>query len=373
MAGRQVSLLARLSLLTVRSPSLPSSRLVVARCFSDGGDDNNNNDNNKDDPFGVHFQDGSDGLGPDKPPSYVRDRATGKMTGEVIRELSDADEKLLTSLENDEIAKNRWVMDRLVREWNEERDATGESVLQSRVADRIRHRDAALNTFGRSGPATTTTQKGKDASGQETYHDESGFSQPLSPDEFKSLSRYVKQQHGFQIDESTIPVQYGQQQQQQEPDAAYSRNNKKENADLEWLSVAGQREMDENAAANDPFLDLMPSDLNPARLVNRRKAKPIPKELLHHNNLSLLRRYTTPGGQIMNRVQSRLGAKDQRKVAKLVKRARALGLIPYVGQWKVENHGNIHENDIHKDKEWEAELKRRGLEIKRTKTRNRKT
>ncbi|OEU10576.1 hypothetical protein FRACYDRAFT_145650, partial [Fragilariopsis cylindrus CCMP1102] len=49
---------------------------------------------------------------------------------------------------------------------------------------------------------------------------------------------------------------------------------------------------------------------------------------LHHNNLALLRRYITPSGQIMNRVQSRLGAKDQRKISKLIKRARHLGLIP---------------------------------------------
>ena len=63
----------------------------------------------------------------------------------------------------------------------------------------------------------------------------------------------------------------------------------------------------------------------------------------------------------MNRVQSRLGAKDQRKVAKLIKRARAMGLLPTAGQFKIESHGSIHERDIHKDREWEAELKRRGL------------
>eukprot|EP00957_Ditylum_brightwellii_P052048 3948181-Ditylum_brightwellii.AAC.1 len=65
----------------------------------------------------------------------------------------------------------------------------------------------------------------------------------------------------------------------------------------------------------------MPHDLNPTRHVNRRRAKPVPEQLLHHNNLTLLRRYVTPGGQIMNRVQSRLGAKDQRKLRTLVKRA----------------------------------------------------
>jgi small subunit ribosomal protein S18 len=116
---------------------------------------------------------------------------------------------------------------------------------------------------------------------------------------------------------------------------------------------------------DDPFSDLLPSDLTPAKLVNRRKAKAIPRQLLHHNNLALLRRYITPSGQIMNRVQSRLGAKDQRKVAKLIKRARAIGLIPTSGQFVVEAHGNIHEHDLQEDREWEQELARRGLIVKK--------
>jgi small subunit ribosomal protein S18 len=103
------------------------------------------------------------------------------------------------------------------------------------------------------------------------------------------------------------------------------------------------------------------SDMSPTRLVNRKRAKPLPKEALNHNNLSLLRRYVSPCGRIRNRTQSRLGAKDQRKIAKLIKRARCLGLIPFIGQWNYEHHGNIYEHDIHEDREWEAELVRRGL------------
>ena len=66
----------------------------------------------------------------------------------------------------------------------------------------------------------------------------------------------------------------------------------------------------------------------------------------------------------MNRVQSRLGAKDQRKIAKMIKRARHLGLLPMAGQFVVEAHGSIHEKDIDKDKQWEEELVRRGLVVK---------
>ncbi|KAL7536346.1 hypothetical protein ACHAXR_007103 [Thalassiosira sp. AJA248-18] len=74
----------------------------------------------------------------------------------------------------------------------------------------------------------------------------------------------------------------------------------------------------------------------------------------------------------MNRVQSRLGAKEQRKIAKLVKRARHLGLIPHLGQWKFEDHGNLHEenlasaspsskNVVEGKRDWEVELEQRGL------------
>ena len=144
--------------------------------------------------------------------------------------------------------------------------------------------------------------------------------------------------------------------------------------DLAYLNPRLSRRAfkDEGDHRDDPFADLLPSDLNPARKVNRRNAKPIPKRLLHHNNLSLLRRYTTPGGKIMNRVQSRLGAKDQRKIAKLVKRARHLGLIPHLGQWKYEDHGNLYEDGLQESvstdesndegkRDWEIELEKRGL------------
>ena len=63
----------------------------------------------------------------------------------------------------------------------------------------------------------------------------------------------------------------------------------------------------------------------------------------------------------MSRVQSRLGAKDQRKIAKLVKRARNLGLIPVIGQWKVEDNGNVRDPSIFEDTEWEKKLLDRGL------------
>lgn len=39
--------------------------------------------------------------------------------------------------------------------------------------------------------------------------------------------------------------------------------------------------------------------------------------------------------------------------------------MPYVGQQKSETHGWKYEKDIHEDRAWEKELKRRGLVVKR--------
>mmetsp|Transcript_33332 Transcript_33332/g.76959 ORF Transcript_33332/g.76959 Transcript_33332/m.76959 type:complete len:351 (-) Transcript_33332:80-1132(-) len=94
--------------------------------------------------------------------------------------------------------------------------------------------------------------------------------------------------------------------------------------------------------AGNPFEEApTPDELNrhKKKPPNRKNAIPLPKDQLHHLNLDILRRYLTPGNQIMSRRQSQLGAKDQRKVAKLIKRARKMGLIPHVGQWKVWDKG----------------------------------
>jgi len=69
----------------------------------------------------------------------------------------------------------------------------------------------------------------------------------------------------------------------------------------------------------------------------------------------------------MNRTQSRLGAKDQRKVAKLVKRARHLGLIPVLGQWKFEDKGNVRDVSLMVERGWEERLVERGLLEKKSK------
>jgi ribosomal protein S18 len=122
-------------------------------------------------------------------------------------------------------------------------------------------------------------------------------------------------------------------------------------------SIAGTRE----------HLECMPLELiqGPNAKLNQLQATLLPTHLRHHNNLELLRKYMTPGGQIIPRTQTRLDAKDQRKVATLIKRARSMGLITTIGKWKVHDHGNSlmadAELDDHSKTEWETVFEKAGL------------
>lgn len=292
------------------------------------------NDKDGDDPFGLNYDPGHYNLGKDLPPNYVRDKATGKFTGEVVNELSPHDDKLLKM---DDPSKENLLLEKLAQKWK--KGEVGNVAVQA--GESIQAEEMALNTFGRR---PSVQFMGDDDDGE-------GFSKRLTPSEFEAFDNYMATTHNRPISIEDIPVM----------DMRSNPNNEENpDLDLQWISTAAQREMN-GFDTFDPLADLVPHDMNPVRLVNRRKAKYIPKDLLHHNNLALLRRYSTPGGCIMSRAQSRLGAKDQRKVAKLIKRARALGLIPHGGQWKYENHGNRHEPDIDKERDWEEELIKRGL------------
>ena len=310
------------------------------------------------DPFGVNYNDeATGGLGPDKPPSLVRDATTGKLTGEVESELTDEERRLLSMTQAD---KAKLLQDRFVASWNEDSEDGGDGVggtsREAEIAERIRTEQMALNVIGRRAADVASSQDAEYSGGD----GDSNFTAPLSPSEFQAFQKYVEKEHGIDnISEEDIPVSRAASG----SDATTSSQSDPD-LDMTWLTSAARAEVEGPSAddiMDDPFVDLMPSDLNPARKVNRKRAKPLPKELLHHNNLSLLRRFVTPGGQIMNRVRSRLGAKDQRKIAKLIKRARHLGLIPHLGQWKLEDHGNIHAKDIQMEKDWEKELVDRGL------------
>lgn len=339
--------------------SVYSSRFAAQRYFS-GKEGNDKNGTPKldhdDDPFGLNFEGGTEpgNLGTKLPPKYKRDPMTGKFTGEEEKEFTQEQKKLLKM---DPVEEQEYLLQKVFDDWDlsEEEDETGAPKKLSELARRIRQDNMGLNTLGRSVEAQSMKPKLED--GEDGHVDKTGFSKPLSPAEFKAFQKHMKEEYEMDIDEDDIPVEPSSERASLLD--GYADN---EYLNDKWMSSRAVRFMDDTKD-DDPFSDLLPSDLSPTKLVNRRQAKKLPRELLHHNNLALLRRYITPTGQIMNRVQSRLGAKDQRKISKLIKRARALGLLPTAGQFVIETHGHIHEEDIHEDREWEKELKRRGLVV----------
>jgi len=50
---------------------------------------------------------------------------------------------------------------------------------------------------------------------------------------------------------------------------------------------------------------------------------------IHHTEIDAIKRYLTPLGKILARKRSGLCAKHQRQMARSIKRARILGLIPF--------------------------------------------
>lgn len=53
-------------------------------------------------------------------------------------------------------------------------------------------------------------------------------------------------------------------------------------------------------------------------------------EDLNYKNVKLLQKYLTPAGSIVTRERSGLSAKMQRRLAREIKRARHLALLPFV-------------------------------------------
>jgi len=53
------------------------------------------------------------------------------------------------------------------------------------------------------------------------------------------------------------------------------------------------------------------------------------KTLPNYHDADTLRRFTSPEGKILPARRSGLCAKNQRKVTKAIKRARAIGLLPF--------------------------------------------
>ncbi len=71
-------------------------------------------------------------------------------------------------------------------------------------------------------------------------------------------------------------------------------------------------------------------DKAPRRFQRRRQRERIPA-YLDWKDTDYLRKFVPERGKIMPRRISGIGAKDQRRLAKAIKRARSMALLPFVG------------------------------------------
>ena len=57
-----------------------------------------------------------------------------------------------------------------------------------------------------------------------------------------------------------------------------------------------------------------------------------PEEPLDYKNIGYLSKFITPTGKIQSRRRTNFSGQDQRKLARAIKNARAVGLLPFVGR-----------------------------------------
>jgi len=55
-------------------------------------------------------------------------------------------------------------------------------------------------------------------------------------------------------------------------------------------------------------------------------------DYIDYKNIDVLKKFITPHGQIVGKGRTGLSAINQRRLAQAVKRARFMGLLPYVAQ-----------------------------------------
>jgi small subunit ribosomal protein S18 len=67
----------------------------------------------------------------------------------------------------------------------------------------------------------------------------------------------------------------------------------------------------------------------PRRFQRRRQGQMVP-DYIDWKDVDFLKRFIPERGKILPRRISQISAKDQRRVAKAIKRARSMALIPYV-------------------------------------------
>ena len=66
------------------------------------------------------------------------------------------------------------------------------------------------------------------------------------------------------------------------------------------------------------------------RRYQRRRARQVVPDYLDWKDVDLLRQFVPERGKIMPRRISGISAKDQRRIAKAIKRARSMAILPFV-------------------------------------------
>lgn len=297
--------------------------LAGHRFFSKESDADGNG-SGKNDPYGVKFDDGEYNLGPS------------------TDVLSEEDRRYVSMSEDDKMQN---FSDQFVKTWTPEKRKRLVERVQSRQAEKAKVGEENMPSFKDWDPVKEHLLETKGI-----HWDNEMESKERNYRQFKAKSRrdaLIEQGKDLAVEK-----EYGDGIAFDEKfEVPGGISDEEWNDDmLDWMKNAPS----DSIFSNDEELPNFKTMGN--KKVNRKNAVNLPKEELHHNNLNLLRRYITPAGQIKNRVQSQLSAKDQRKVAKMIKRARALGLIPFVGAFKVRDNGDIHAPDIDEPKEWELSL-----------------
>lgn len=329
------------------------------------------------DPYGVNYHDGDEGLGPEEqlPPRYKRDPTTGSTTAAYHTELTSKDQHLLKLTRQEKV---KFYQKRLEESFGD--DDTKEKKLLDSILSSDEEKSKAVRDHHPERKEWEKLRKKyfyllreREKLAEERFYEKKQRQMTETEKEYRKFLQSHdlvdddEEEKGEEEEEATTTdggkpyeskkkrmlqqLQQQQLDQMEQPDKFPS--NPWEGENLAWVA------QDIHLYSQDELY--MPPELSRIKKVNRKLATPIPKELLHHNNLDLLRRYVTPGGQIKNRIQSRLGAKDQRKIAKLVKRARAMGLIPYVGQWKIQDDGDMFDLTLDQKKDWEQVYEDAGL------------
>lgn len=70
----------------------------------------------------------------------------------------------------------------------------------------------------------------------------------------------------------------------------------------------------------------------PAVPGSKRSTQNLSSSMIDYKNLDLLKKFLNPHARIVSKKRSGISAKHQRLVANAVKRARFLGLLPYVAR-----------------------------------------